>query len=70
MVAPVGAAVQGGRNVPIEVDDLPDLPESVIIKQEAEEQELAPAVQEVKKKKRAAAVVEVRRSERLKLLKE
>ena len=32
IVAPVGAAVEGGRNVPIEVDELPDLPEAVIIK--------------------------------------
>ena len=74
MVAPGGAAVQGGRSVPIEVDDLPDLPESAIIKQEVEEEEVAPAVQEVSKKKKAAvkraAVLEVRRSERLKLLKD
>ena len=74
IVALVGAAVDGGRNVPIEVDDLPDLPESAIIKQEVEEEEVAPAVQEVSKKKKAAvkraAVLEVRRSERLQLLKD
>ena len=74
VIAPVGATVDGGRNVPIEVDGLLDLPESAIIKQEVEEEEVAPAVQEVSKKKKAAvkraAVLEVRRSERLKLLKD
>ena len=71
MVAPVHNAREGDRDLPIDVEVLPDVPD--IVKQEvvaeAEEEKVAAAAQEPEKTKKRPFAGEVRRSERLKHMK-
>jgi hypothetical protein len=77
MVAPAVDANEGGKNLPIDVEalpDVPDVPHIIVVKQEDQEEVRAHEEGEGQKKKRAAAkkrhvAGEVRRSERMKLLK-
>ncbi|KAE8776397.1 hypothetical protein D1007_50983 [Hordeum vulgare] len=71
LLAPVLDAVEGHKNLPIDVEKLPevaDLPEVVVVKQEVlEEDVVAPTL--AKKKSAAGKKTAVRRSERVKMLK-
>ncbi|KAI4975061.1 hypothetical protein ZWY2020_048668 [Hordeum vulgare] len=68
LLAPVIDTVEGDKNLPIDMEKLPevtDLPEVIIVKQEVEEDVDAPR----KKKRAAEKKIAVRRSECLKMLK-
>ena len=71
MMVPVHNANEGDRDLPIDVEVLPDVTD--IVKQEvmdeAEEEKVATAPQKLEKTKKRPFAGEVRRSERLKHLK-
>ncbi|KAE8818639.1 hypothetical protein D1007_03785 [Hordeum vulgare] len=74
MVGSVVAAVKGGKEIPIDVEKLPDVGDleeaGVIVKKEVQDEEELLSQKKCKKRKKSPIPVKVRRSERLNKMQE